>query len=276
MMCTVRKLLFVTALLAAEGRAEQAFDSVPYGKRFVLPCATVLCQDNHVVNGAELVHDGAASRDRAGLRRDTWYFLGYQVVAIGILYAAPESLSGWSEEQRENYSLSEWRDNITHPAWDEDDHVINYVLHPYWGAAYYVRARERGYSRMHSFWYSSLLSTAYEFGAEALFERPSIQDLIVTPVGGTLLGNYFMKVRAGVRAREDELGYRRTADKWLWVLTDPLGSINQQLDRLFNRDTTLHVRPFVSEIRHREPGAPASGPSFETEPVVGIWFHVSW
>ena len=274
-MYCVRKLLVVTALLAAEGRAEQPLDSVPYVERFVLPCATVLCQDNYAVSNDELVHDDADSRDRAGLQRDTWYFLGYQVVAIGILYAVPESLSGWSEEQRENYSLSEWRDNVTHPAWDEDDHVLNYVLHPYWGAAYYVRARERGYSRMQSFWYSSLLSTAYEFGAEALFEPPSIQDLIVTPVGGALLGNYFMKVRAGVRAREEVLGHRRTADKWIWVLTDPLGSINQQLDRLFNRDTTLYVRPFVSKIRHKEPGAPA-GPPFETERVFGVWFHVSW
>ena len=275
MMGCVRKLLFVTALLAAEGRAEQSFDSVPYGERFFLRCATVLCQDNYATNTDELVHEDADPRDRAGLRRDTWYFLGYQVVAIGILYAVPESVSGWSDEQRENYSLSEWRDNVTHPTWDEDDHVINYVLHPYWGAAYYVRARERGYSRVQSFWYSSLLSAAYEFGAEALFEPPSIQDLIVTPVGGALLGNYFMNVRAGIRAREGVLGYRRTADKWIWVLTDPLGSINQQLDRLFNRDTTVHIQPFVSEIRHRKPGAPA-GPSFETERVVGIWFHVSW
>jgi hypothetical protein len=31
-------------------------------------------------------------------------------------------------------------------------------------------------------------SLLYEFGIEALFERPSYQDLIVTPVGGLLLG----------------------------------------------------------------------------------------
>lgn len=24
----------------------------------------------------------------------------------------------------------------------------NYILHPYWGAAYYIRARERGFERM--------------------------------------------------------------------------------------------------------------------------------
>ena len=128
---------------------------------------------------------------------------------------------------------------------------------------------------MQSFWYSSFLSAAYEFGAEALFEPPSVQDLIVTPIGGALVGNYFMNVRAGIRKREEMLGYRRTADEWLWVLTDPLGSINLQLDRLFGRDTTFEIRPFLSEIRHREPGLPA-GQAFKTERVVGVRFHVSW
>ena len=82
--------------------------------------------------------------DREGLRRDTWYFLGYQWITIGILYIAPESVSGWTDEQKEEYSLSVWWDNVTSPQWDSDDFYLNYIMHPYWGAAYYVRARERG------------------------------------------------------------------------------------------------------------------------------------
>jgi len=46
------------------------------------------------------------SRDREGLNRDTWYFLGYQWVTIGVLYVAPESVSTWSDEQKDEYSLS--------------------------------------------------------------------------------------------------------------------------------------------------------------------------
>lgn len=215
------------------------------------------------------------ARDRMGLRRDTWYFLGYQWATIGILYAAPESVSGWSKEQKEGYSLSIWWDNVTHPEWDSDDFYLNYILHPYWGASYYVRARERGYGDTQAFWYSVLLSSMYEFGAEALFEEPSIQDIFVTPVLGSLLGRYFMGVRSDIRDRELEAGYRKTGDKWLWVLTDPLGSLNAQFDKLTGRNAMLQVRPY----RHR-PRLQSRGPfetrAWDSQPVYGLEFRLQW
>ncbi len=169
-------------------------------------------------SGPQLCDEGdfeTDSRDRAGLWRDTWYFLGYQAAAIVILYAMPENVSGWSSEQKEGYSMSIWWENVTHPQMDSDDFYINYILHPYWGAGYFVRARERGYNDVRSFWYSALLSSVYEFGVEALFEEPSIQDLIVTPVAGSLVGMYFMNVRGNILEREIALGHRTTKDKWL-------------------------------------------------------------
>ncbi len=213
--------------------------------------------------------------DRRGLRRDTWYFLGYQWVTIGILYAAPESISGWTEEQKENHDFSNWWDNVTHPQMDSDDFYINYILHPYWGAAYYVRARERGYDDRQSFWYSVLLSSAYEFGAEALFEEPSIQDIFVTPIVGSLLGAYFMDVRSNIRDREVELGYRRTKDKWLWVLTDPLGALNRRVDRLIGHKTSLQVRPYRYET-HRSAVAPFQPSGWDNDTVYGIEFRFEW
>lgn len=217
----------------------------------------------------------ADSRDRAGLRRDTWYFLGYHVTAIGILYAMPESVNGWTSEQKEGYSMSIWWDNVTHPQIDSDDFYINYILHPYWGAAYFVRARERGRNDMESFWYAVLLSSAYEFGVEALFEEPSIQDIIVTPIGGALVGMYFMNVRDNIREREIGLGRRTTKDKWLWVLTDPLGSLNRQVDRLFGWETNLQVRPY-SYVRSRDPNTLFEPASWDDDRVYGIEFRLRW
>ena len=205
------------------------------------------------------------ARDSEGLKRDTRYFLGYQWVTIGLLYVAPEGVSGWTEEQKKGYDLSIWWDNVTNPQIDSDDFYLNYVLHPYWGASYYVRARERGYSDPQAFWYSALLSTMYEFGAEALFEEPSIQDIFVTPIFGSLLGKYFMDVRNGIRGRDMELGYRTTGDKWLWVLTDPLGALNEQFDKLTGSDATLQVRPYRA--------APLN---WDTEPVYGLEFRLEW
>ncbi|WP_367115459.1 DUF3943 domain-containing protein, partial [Marivivens sp.] len=40
---------------------------------------------------------------------------------------------------------------MSHPQLDSDDWYINYVVHPYWGGAYYVRARERGYTDRQAF-----------------------------------------------------------------------------------------------------------------------------
>jgi Domain of unknown function (DUF3943) len=264
-----RSLYVVSMLLLfADARADDVaigFDAAAFARSLDLDPAS----DIEIL--PETAFDG---RDLAGLRRDTWYFLGYQVAAIGVLYVAPESFSSWSDEQKDEYSLSKWWENVTHPTWDEDDHFINYVLHPYWGAAYYVRAQERGYDRMQSFWYSALLSSIYEFGVEALFEPPSIQDIIVTPVGGALVGNYFMKIRAGINGREESLGYRRTSDKLLWIVTDPLGSINQQLDKLVGEDATFEIRPFLSEIRRQDPAAGSD--VFETERIFGLQFHVEW
>lgn len=213
--------------------------------------------------------------DRAGLRRDTMYFLAYQWVVIGLLYMAPESVSGWTDEQKDDYSFSKWRENVTNPQWDSDVWYINYVLHPYWGAAYYVRARERGYDDEHAFWYSFLLSCLYEFGAEALAEEASIQDIFVTPIGGTLVGRYFVEVRYRVRQREAEFGYRSTRDKWIWVLTDPLGAANNAVDRMIGRDVNVQLRPY-RYVPRNDAWSPRAPGNLENEPVYGIQFHIEW
>ncbi len=214
-------------------------------------------------------------RDRDGLRHDTGYFIGYQVATIGILYMMPESVSGWSDDQKSNYSMFVWWDNVSHPVWDEDDFFINYVTHPYWGAAYFVRARERGYSSKESFWYSVLLSSAYEFGAEALFEQPSIQDLIVTPVIGSMVGRYFMRVRDDIRERSDSHGYRTTKDKWVWALTDPLGALNRQVDKMFGREVRLHIHPYAQSYLPVGK-SPVDNFRMDKDRVVGLQIYVQW
>ncbi|MCZ6656040.1 MAG: DUF3943 domain-containing protein [Gammaproteobacteria bacterium] len=186
-----------------------------------------------------------AGPDFEGLRRDTYYFLGYQFAAIGLLYVMPEGVSGWDGEARDEYSISSWKDNVTDIQWDSDDYFINYALHPYWGAAYYIRGRQRGLTRSGAFWFSTLLSTVYEMGLEALFEEPSIQDLIVTPVGGLLMGDYFLRLRDSISNRALATGKLTRKDKVLLSLTDPLGSLNRKADRIFGRDTQVTVDTYI-------------------------------
>jgi len=218
--------------------------------------------------------------DWPGLRRDTYYYLGLQWVAIGVIYVLPNDFSGWSDSEKETNQLKRWRDHITNPVWDGDDAYINYVLHPYWGATYYTRGRERGLSRTGAFWFSVLQSSLFEFGAEAFFEPPSIQDLVVTPGLGSLLGMYFETVRDGIKQRRGALSW---SDKTLLVLTDPFGAINHQVDRLIGVDTRIRIQTVAPGTLSRPsldgglagPAALASGQGRRAS-YVGLSLDLRW
>lgn len=188
-------------------------------------------------------------RDWAGMRRDLYYLMGWQVVATAIIYQAPFEVSNWNEAEKENLGFEQWRDNITDVVWDEDHWAVNYVTHPYWGAGYYIRGRERGFSRKESFWIAALYSTVYEFGVESFLEQPSIQDIIVTPTLGTAVGIWFEKVRTRIRNQPEPLKLRH---RFVLGMTDPLGALNRGVDRVFGLDDSddsrlvLGFRPIYS------------------------------
>ena len=217
--------------------------------------------------------------DWRGVRRDVGYFLGYQFAAIAVLYVAPESISGWDREQKRNYSFSKWRNNVSKPVWDEDAWWINYITHPYWGGAYYIQARERGLDRAQAFWYSALLSTLFEYGAEALAEPVSAQDLVVTPVVGFLVGEYlFTPLRARIRAKPGKLDW---SDKTLLFVTDPLGVLSAQTDRWLGVETTLRWQPIglqtpalAAGLDHAS-GSPSGYPR-SAVPIWGLQFRADW
>lgn len=172
------------------------------------------------------------SQDWAGIKQDFLYFVAYQTAAIGVISVLPEDVSNWENGK---FSVSNWSYNVTHPRWDDPDHwSINYVLHPYWGSAYYVRARERGFSKIQSFWVSAVFSASYELGQEAFFERTSTLDLVVTPVIGSAFGMLIEGTRNKIKAKNElnpTFG-RRT----ILVLTDPLGALNRKVNKWFGAD----------------------------------------
>lgn len=194
------------------------------------------------------------NRDWAGMRRDLYHLIGWQVVSVAIMYHAPFEVSNWNEQEKASLGFEQWGDNATDPVWDEDHWAVNYVTHPYWGAGYYIRGRERGFSRRESFWISALYSTVYEFGIESFMEQPSIQDLIVTPVAGTALGFYFEKVRDRIRSRPGPLSL---SDRLKLGFTDPLGALNRGVDRLLgideeaNSNLTIGFRPIRAASQFR-------------------------
>ena len=216
-------------------------------------CAPAETRDEILELSAEPEPPVIAGADWEGLRRDTWYFVGYQAVTVAVLHAMPAEETNFD---RSGASFDKWRDNVTNPVWDKDDPFVNYVLHPYWGAAYYIRARERGLDRWQSLGYSVLLSTIYEFGAEALYEPVSYQDVVITPLVGWLLGEYvFFPIRESIKAKPGEPD---TMDKVALVLTDPLGALNGLTDRIFGVETRVSLAP----IRPIGPSGPAAAAAF--------------
>jgi hypothetical protein len=183
----------------------------------------------------------APGPDWGRLARDTSFLLGYQIAVIGVFYVLPEDVSKWSEEQKEDIG-SRWLNHVQHPELDKDSLFVNYVGHPYFGATYYIRARERGFGEFSSFVYSAFASTLYEFGVEALFENPSIQDLISTPIGGALIGKFiFEPVRKRIKAKPALQWYDHVA----LTLTDPLGALNGVFERLLGirSDVRVDMKP---------------------------------
>ena len=225
------------------------FPDHPAGQSGVGAEYPVLVQDTPDVSEPGTTVPSAQKRDWRGIGRDTVFFLGYQMVTIGITYLLPEDVSRWTEEQK-NVTLESWWENVQHPVWDEDHWYVNYIGHPYFGATYYIRARERGFGAFGSFWYAAFLSGLYEFGIEALFEQPSYQDLIVTPVAGALLGAFiFEPIRQRIKSKPERKWY----DHLGLILTDPLGAANSIFERILGIKTEMRVQFRPPALAPHEP-----------------------
>ena len=115
-----------------------------------------------------------------------------------ILEALPEDATAWNKAANNRVPL--FKRYVNHlkagPVWDGDKFIFNYILHPYAGAAYYMSARSCGFNCFGSFMYSFCISTFFwEYGFEAFNEIPSVQDLVITPVVGSVMGECFYKLK---------------------------------------------------------------------------------
>lgn len=77
------------------------------------------------------------------------------------------------------------------PTYDTNYFITNHVLHPAAGSLYYWFARSNGLKILPALGYSIITSAMFEFGLEWL-EKPSINDLVMTPMGGLSAGEFFL------------------------------------------------------------------------------------
>ena len=154
---------------------------------------------------------------------------GAFISTLLVLECLPEDATAWnrSELQKDPF-YRRWFLNVFKrgPEWDHDNPIFNYVLHPYAGAAYFMSARSCGFNFYQSLLYSAAISTiGWEYGIEACMERPSIQDLFVTPLIGSAMGELLYKLKRHIVNHDYTLFGSRIVGNVVVFLCDPVNEV---------------------------------------------------
>ncbi len=187
------------------------------------------------------------SAETRALVEDAAYTQVVLISAIGILVVLPESVSNWDLEELQKKSLGErWQEHVTtKPVWDVDDWAINYIGHPISGAVYYTMARNDGMNIFESALFSTVMSTFFwEYGYEAFAEIPSIQDLIVTPLLGSFLGEGLHTLEGMLDKNQGVIWGSKGLGSFSYFLLDPMGNVASSLSNTFDLNVTLEFSTF--------------------------------
>ncbi len=152
---------------------------------------------------------------------------------FGLIYALPEEISKWDKSKGFSGMIDNYSENIkAGPVVDKDDWAVNYIGHPLSGAAYYTLVRHQGYSAMESFGYSVVMSTFFwEYGIEAIAEIPSIQDLIITPIIGSLIGEGFFRLKHRITENGGTLLGSKKFANFMTVVMNPAGALSNKINK---------------------------------------------
>lgn len=154
---------------------------------------------------------------------------GCYVAALTVLEMLPEDATTWNRAALQRVPLrTRWVNHVIKegPEWDHDKPIFNFVLHPYSGAAYFMAARSNGLS----FWGSLLFCTGvstvcWEFGIEAFMERPSWQDIFITPLVGSVMGEGFFRIKRYLVANNYCLWGSPVVGNIVAFLVDPVNEV---------------------------------------------------
>lgn len=177
---------------------------------------------------------------------DSGSILAMAVGTIAFLYVMPESFSKWPQEKKDlspNKLWERYDDSISGgPVWDHDKPEVNYIGHPYFGAAYYTHAMNKNFTRLESLSYAFMMSTCvYEYGLEAFFEDPSIQDIFVTPLAGALFGEAFIAMSDRIHSNEDKVIGSKILGSICLFMLDPISAALKPVNSFNERYSKLHM-----------------------------------
>jgi hypothetical protein len=181
------------------------------------------------------------------LLEDFMYMQLGLISGVVVLYLSPEFISQWTTEQKKIKGMDKkWLKNVKEgPRVDDDQFYINYIGHPISGAYYYTMARNDGYDWFGSFVFSFFVSTfVWEYGYEAFAEVPSVQDIISTPVLGSLLGEGLYYLEKQLDENGGVIYGSRTLGNVAYAFLNPLGRISDTLSETFGISTTMRIQTY--------------------------------
>ena len=148
------------------------------------------------------------------------------VGTLFVLECLPEDATSWNRaEIQQTPMFKRWFENVFKkgPRFDTDSWMFNYIAHPYAGAVYFMSARTSGFNFWQSLLYSATISTVgWEFGIEAFMERPSIQDIFITPCIGSIIGEGFYHAKRRLVKNDYHLLGSRVLGNIAAFLMDPV------------------------------------------------------
>lgn len=139
----------------------------------------------------------------------------------------------WSRDFFSNkpYAKINWKaikDNFTKGiVWDNDGLATNHFGHAYHGGLYHNAARVNGLNFWQSLPYDLVGSAMWEFFAE--IEPPAINDLLVTTLGGALMGEITFR-SSNLILNDSSTGGERIAREAAAFIINPIGAVNRFLN----------------------------------------------
>lgn len=205
-------------------------------------------------------------KDFRKLRYNTSIYLGATVVTFGVLWIMPEHATNWDkEEMKQNGFFWKWKENVkAGPMMDNDKWPLNYLAHPYCGGIYYMTARSSGFNILESFGYSTLMSTFFwEYGIESFAEIPSTQDLIITPILGSVVGESFFIAKKSIVKHHHKILKSKLLGYTALFFMDPFNTI-------------LDGFGYQSKVKTQMNFAPVGVNLFSKAPVLGFNFSAQF
>jgi hypothetical protein len=124
---------------------------------------------------------------------------GAELLGATVLIAAPNEVTKWSPDWEQDAWRHMKRSLSKLPVWDDDEWQINFIGHPVSGSFYYNSLRSQNASIFHSFLFATAESFIWEYIIEATSENPSTQDLFITPIVGSILGESIHRLTMSMR-----------------------------------------------------------------------------